>query len=760
MSARLDRRQRRDRPLAARQRARARRPLAVAQLDRLGIEQALVHHSTAWLYDPALGNGRLLRRSRASRGFALLRARPARDGELGDPAELSGTLAAAGVRAVRVYPRDHGWTLAGAESELLFRTVAEAGLPVFVDLVQTDWRPFRARGTAARAPAGGLLGWLPGASGPAAPPRPPPQPRLRPLVLRRPPGRRGRRAQVRRRAAAVRDGHAGGRARGRRRVPRLGGSRRRRPRRDRLRRMPRGSSVWRRPRLPVRPAGRGHRRRGGAGHDARRAAAARARRVRRPRASRRLVRVLAAGAGRGPIVAQLDRCGVGAIAVSSLLGVGPDARPGNEEALAAAGKATAGSSSTRLRTPSPGPRRDARAPAGAARGRRAEDSSRHAHLPCRRPRVRLGLAARGTDGERRPLAHVRRHAVVRPAPLRRHRGAIPERPGDPRPCRRDAGRLPPLDRRLRPPSPARRRYLGLVHDGPLDSSPRRGDRPGTRSLRLGHAVHRRALRPRPGGRRRSRRRDPSTRARRQRESTARYPARAPCTRLFKEADVFLARIRTDKASSSPHASPPARSSGWTRSCRTHPTTRWLCWTSSRPPSSGSARSSCPSSRPPDEDERRVRAPGRPVREAGVRRAELRRARAGGEFTLPEAPIIFFKPATSLIGHNQTVICPDPLDEAGLRGRARRRDRQTRAARRRVAVGGRRRRLHDLQRRHRARPAAQRDRRQLSLGPEQGLRHVRPARAVPRHRDEIPDPQALDLEFRIGDTVLQRSTPAT
>ena len=37
-----------------------------------------------------------------------------------------------------------------------------------------------------------------------------------------------------------------------------------------------------------------------------------------------------------PIVAQLDRCGVGAIAVSSLLGVGPDARTGNEETLAAA----------------------------------------------------------------------------------------------------------------------------------------------------------------------------------------------------------------------------------------------------------------------------------------------------------------------------------------------------------------------------------------------------------------------------------------
>ena len=37
-----------------------------------------------------------------------------------------------------------------------------------------------------------------------------------------------------------------------------------------------------------------------------------------------------------PILAQMDRCGVAAMAVSSLLAVGPDARRGNEEVLAAA----------------------------------------------------------------------------------------------------------------------------------------------------------------------------------------------------------------------------------------------------------------------------------------------------------------------------------------------------------------------------------------------------------------------------------------
>lgn len=123
----------------------------VARMDRLGIEQALVHHSTAWLYDPSTGNRRLLREiegePRLSPCFVV---GPLETEEYGDPAGFAMALAAVGVRAVRVYPRDHGWTLAGDESQLLFRTVADAGLPVFVDLSQTDWRSVSA--LAAREP--------------------------------------------------------------------------------------------------------------------------------------------------------------------------------------------------------------------------------------------------------------------------------------------------------------------------------------------------------------------------------------------------------------------------------------------------------------------------------------------------------------------------------------------------------------------------------------------------------------------------------
>ena len=119
----------------------------VARMDRLGIERALVHHSTAWLYDAATGNRRLLEEiEHEPRLLPCFVLGPLETGEFGDPADLPGALAAAGVRAVRIYPRDHGWTLAG-ESGLLFRTLAEAGVAVVVDLAQTDWQSVSALAT-------------------------------------------------------------------------------------------------------------------------------------------------------------------------------------------------------------------------------------------------------------------------------------------------------------------------------------------------------------------------------------------------------------------------------------------------------------------------------------------------------------------------------------------------------------------------------------------------------------------------------------
>ena len=128
----------------------------------------------------------------------------------------------------------------------------------------------------------------------------------------------------------------------------------------------------------------------------------------------------------------------------------------------------------------------------------------------------------------------------------------------------------------------------------------------------------------------------------------------------------------------------------------------------------------------------------------------------GEFTLPEAPIIFFKPATSLIGHNQTVICPTRstrLDyEVELAVVIGTRARNVDAAHWEDVVAG-----YTIFNDVTARDL------QLSAiaanspwDRSKGFDTFGPLGPYLVTRDEIADPQELDLEIRIGDTVLQRS----
>ena len=111
----------------------------LARLDELGVDRALVHHSVAVTYDAAAGNERLLREL-GSHGRLLpcFVLDPLESGEFGDPQTLGARLAGAGVRAARAFPADHAWSLGGSEAVLLARTLADAGLPLFVDLPQTS----------------------------------------------------------------------------------------------------------------------------------------------------------------------------------------------------------------------------------------------------------------------------------------------------------------------------------------------------------------------------------------------------------------------------------------------------------------------------------------------------------------------------------------------------------------------------------------------------------------------------------------------
>lgn len=110
---------------------------AVAHLDRVGAEYGWVRHSHALTFDAATGNRRLLEaiagEPRLLPSFVL---GPLGTGEHSTVAE---TLRAHDVRSVWVYPRKHGWPLAGLAIGSLLDLLAELDLPLFVDLDETDW---------------------------------------------------------------------------------------------------------------------------------------------------------------------------------------------------------------------------------------------------------------------------------------------------------------------------------------------------------------------------------------------------------------------------------------------------------------------------------------------------------------------------------------------------------------------------------------------------------------------------------------------
>ena len=236
----------------------------------------------------------------------------------------------------------------------------------------------------------------------------------------------------------------------------------------------------------------------------------------------------------------------------------------------------------------------------------------------------------------------------------------------------------------------------------------------------------------------------------------------PCTQLFKEADLFLARIRTDN--------------GTVVAARVAPDT--LVRLDSLVPHAPDDPLALLLEYDGEELQRRTlalwkeaKASGsEPLTEGSVE-FEPPVARCGkvvcvalnyvahaqeGDFTPPTEPIIFFKPPTSLIGHGQSVVCP---------ARSTRLDYEVELA---VVIGSRARNVsadrwedvvagytifndvtaRDLQLDAIAANAPwDRSKGFDTFGP------LGPYLVTP---DEIPDPHDLDLEIRIGGNALQRS----
>ena len=111
----------------------------LAEMDRLGIGEALVFHSLAWDGHPAEGNERLLReidgQPRLHPCWVLLPS----TGEMPPPAELVGQMRARGVRAARMCPVRHRYLFTAANVGDLLQELERAGIPLFVDFDMASW---------------------------------------------------------------------------------------------------------------------------------------------------------------------------------------------------------------------------------------------------------------------------------------------------------------------------------------------------------------------------------------------------------------------------------------------------------------------------------------------------------------------------------------------------------------------------------------------------------------------------------------------
>ena len=112
----------------------------LAEMERLGIQRALVSHTLSRTYDPVQGNRILMQEIAGQESllpcWTLL---PPACGEMGSPGELMEEMAQAGVRAVRLYPREHSYSLAEWQCGELFEALAERHYLVLLDLAQGSW---------------------------------------------------------------------------------------------------------------------------------------------------------------------------------------------------------------------------------------------------------------------------------------------------------------------------------------------------------------------------------------------------------------------------------------------------------------------------------------------------------------------------------------------------------------------------------------------------------------------------------------------
>lgn len=124
----------------------------IAEMDYHGIEWALVHHATAQEYHPNVGNELLLKelqgQPRLVPCWVLLppgtEEMPPRvrgpDGQVRETHHRPvAWMMQRGVRAARIAPKAHGWSLIERTAWELFTALAQHRIPTFIDAAQISW---------------------------------------------------------------------------------------------------------------------------------------------------------------------------------------------------------------------------------------------------------------------------------------------------------------------------------------------------------------------------------------------------------------------------------------------------------------------------------------------------------------------------------------------------------------------------------------------------------------------------------------------
>ena len=120
-------------------------PDLVAEMAHARIARALVHHGLARDYDAAAGNEALLREVTGLPDLipcaTLL---PHHTGEFAHPRDLLPSLIGAGVRAVRLYPKSHRFSLEAWCAGSLLAGLEAHHLPLSIDFEETSWSEIHA----------------------------------------------------------------------------------------------------------------------------------------------------------------------------------------------------------------------------------------------------------------------------------------------------------------------------------------------------------------------------------------------------------------------------------------------------------------------------------------------------------------------------------------------------------------------------------------------------------------------------------------